>query len=351
MPGDILFSREGAAGRVLLNRPQALNALTHDMIVELHAHLKVWATDESVKLVIIEGAGEKAFCAGGDIRALYETRPGNEEYVIRFFADEYRLNMDIKSYPKPYVSIMDGIVMGGGVGVAVPGRRRIVTERTRCAMPETGIGLFPDVGGTYFLSRAPDNIGIYLGLTGERMNAANAIYAGFADCVVSSESLPELLATLCTHSYGADALAEIDHLIEPYELDPGPASLKLLSADVADLFSKDSMEQIIAGLEGPDTEWSKQTLTTLNQKSPTSLKVTLRAINLARELNFDECMSQEYRIVLQIMKGNDIYEGTRALIIDKDGYPKWQPASLAQISDDFVDAHFKFLDELELTAS
>ena len=154
MTDDIIFSREGVAGRILLNRPKVLNVLTHEMILKLQAQLNLWAPDDNVKLIIIEGVGEKAFCAGGDIRALYNSRLKNEEFCASFFADEYRLNMGIKSYPKPYISIMDGIVMGGGVGVSVPGSFRIATERTRCAMPETGIGLFPDVGGTYFLSRA-----------------------------------------------------------------------------------------------------------------------------------------------------------------------------------------------------
>jgi len=350
MAKDILISRDGAAGRIVLNRPQVLNALTHEMTVELHAQLKAWAIDDLVKLVIIEGAGEKAFCAGGDIRALYHSRPANEDFVRQFFADEYRLNMTIKSYPKPYVAIMDGIVMGGGVGVSVPGRRRIATERTICAMPETGIGLFPDVGGTYFLSRAPEYAGIYLGLTGERMNAANAIHAGFADCMVPSADLPGLLAALCEYDYGADVLAGIDQLIGADEIDPGPASLASLAEDQSEIFSRKSMEQIIAGLTELNSEWSNRTIATLNQKSPTSLKVTLQAMNSARALNFNACMAQEYRIVLQIMKGGDIYEGIRALLVDKDGQPRWQPNSLEQVTHQSIDAHFQHLGELELTA-
>ena len=348
MTEDIIFSREGVAGRVLLNRPKVLNVLTHEMILKLQAQLNLWAPDDNVKLIIIEGVGEKAFCAGGDIRALYNSRPKNEEFCASFFADEYRLNMGIKSYPKPYISIMDGIVMGGGVGVSVPGSFRIATERTRCAMPETGIGLFPDVGATYFLSRAPHYSGIYLGLTGDRMNAADAIYTGFADKSVSYDCVPELTSLLCNHDYGPNLVEEINTLIKPYAFDPGPAALKTLGKHNLDVFSEDSVEQIITGLEALGSDWSTQTLTTLRQKSPTSLKVTLKAINRARDLTFNSCMAQEYRIVLQIMKGNDIYEGTRALIIEKDGQPEWQPTSLEYVSTSLVDRHFQSLGEMEL---
>ena len=350
MSEEILFSREGSAGRILLNRPKVLNALTQKMIVELHEQLEVWAFDDLVKFIIIEGAGEKAFCAGGDIRALYDSRPNNDEFVRRFFADEYRLNMAIKAYPKPYIAIMDGIVMGGGVGVSVPGLRRIVTERTRCAMPETGIGLFPDVGGTFYLSRAPDYTGVYLGLTGEQMNAANTIYADFADLLVSSDRLPSLLTEICGRDYSGDVLAEIDHLIKSYEKTPSPADLSSMSSAISDVFSKDTIEQITTGLKERGTEWSSRTLATLKQKSPTSLKVTLKAINTARELTFNDSMAQEYRIVLQVMKGRDIYEGTRALIVEKDGQPNWQPALLELVTDDIVDAHFRLLGDLELNA-
>ena len=348
MSEEILFSRDGPAGRILLNRPKVLNALSHHMIIALHEQLKSWADDTLIKFILIEGVGEKAFCAGGDIRALYESGPNNEEFVTRFFSDEYRLNMAIKAYPKPYIAIMDGVVMGGGVGVSVPGLRRIVTERTRCAMPETGIGMFPDVGGTYFLSRAPDHVGVYLGLTGEQMNAANTIYTGFADRLVYSDKLPDLLAEMCRRDYEGDTLAQIDNLLKSYEVEPVSADLRFMSSLISDIFSKGSVEEITCGLEEQDSDWSNRTLAILKQKSPTSLKVTLKAINLARGLTFDECMAQEYRIVLQIMKGRDFYEGTRALIIEKDGQPNWKPAQLGYITDEIVEAHFQHSGELEL---
>jgi len=343
--GDILFSRDGAAGRILLNRPKSLNAITHDMVVALQAQLSEWAIDGSVKLVIIEGAGDKAFCAGGDIRDIYDTRGDNDDFVKRFFTDEYRMNMFIKSYPKPYIAIMDGIVMGGGVGVSVAGSKRIVTERTRCAMPETGIGLFPDVGGTYYLSRSPGNAGVYLGLTGERMKAADAIHAGFADCNVASEKVTEMLAGLCAGEYNQDPYGDVDKIVKPFQIDPGPVSLD----SVDDAFSLDSLEDIISALKALKSDWGNQTLATLNQKSPTALMVTLRAIQSARELSFNDSMAQEYRMVLQTMKGDDIYEGIRALLIDKDGQPQWRPETLDQVTDDRVDAHFQQLGDEELT--
>ena len=256
--------------------------------------------------------------------------------------------MAIKSYPQPYIAIMDGVVIGGGVGISVPGLRRVVTERTRCAMPETGIGMFPDVGGTYFLSRAPDHVGVYLGLTGEQMNAANTIYSGFADRLVYSDSLPDLLAEMCRRDYESDTLAQVDNLLKSYEVEPAPADLRSVSTLISDIFSKGSMELITCGLEEQNSDWSNRTLAILKHKSPTSLKVTLKAINMARGLTFDECMAQEYRIVLQIMKGRDFYEGTRALIIEKDGQPDWQPAQLEDITDENVEAHFQLLGELEL---
>ena len=348
MSEDIVFSRDGVAGRILLNRPEVLNALNHGMIVKLQAQLNIWEADDAVRIIIIEGVGEKAFCAGGDIRALYDSRPDNEKFCASFFADEYRLNMCIKSYSKPYISIMDGIVMGGGVGVSVSGSIRIATENTRCAMPETGIGFFPDVGGTYYLSCAPNNSGVYLGLTGNRMKAADAIYTGFADKSVSSNCLSELTSVLCNFDYSANIAQEINALIKPYEMDPGPAALKTLGMQNLDVFSKTSVEEICTELDKLRSDWSAQTLENLRQKSPSSLKVTLKAINSARELTFNECMAQEYRIALKMMKGNDIYEGIRALIIEKDGQPDWQPNSLESISKCFVDSHFQSLGEMEL---
>ncbi len=348
MTEDILFSRDGSAGRIILNRPHALNALTCEMVDELHAQLKAWEDDDHIKFVLLEGAGEKAFCAGGDIRALYDAGPENNEFSTRFFGDEYRLNLAIKSYPKPYISIMDGIVMGGGVGISVPGSRRIVTEKTRCAMPETSIGLFPDVGGTYFLSRAPDNIGIYLGLTGDRMDAANCIYAGFADGMAPSKNIPELTAALCSADYGPDVLAGIDSIIQSFKMDPGPASLATLNTEMPGLFAQASVTRIFADLEALATEKSLKILESLKKKSPTSLKVTLHGVRLARDMNFADCICQEYRIIMRIIKHGDFYEGTRAIIIEKDGAPKWRPATLDQVSDAQVESYFESLGDLEL---
>ena len=348
MSTDIIFSREGNAGRVLLNRPKVLNALNHKMIIQLKNKLESWSKDNSIKLVIIEGAGEKALCAGGDIRALYDSRPNNQQFVARFYADEYLLNMTIKSFPKPYVSVMDGIVMGGGVGVTVPGSHRIVTERTICAMPETGIGLIPDVGSTYFLARAPKHIGTYIGLTGTKMNASDTIYAGFADHTVQSKSLPTLLEELSHGNYENDIESEINSIISSYKTIMEPSKLEPLSFFISNIFSNNSIEKIITGLKNHDSKWSRETLDTLNKKSPTSLKLSLRAIKGAEKLCFNDCIKIEYRVVLNIMKGSDIYEGIRALIVEKDNRPQWQPNSLEDVTDNIVNDHFQLFTEEEL---
>lgn len=333
---DILFERRGRLGLITLNRPRALNALTHDMILRLERQLDGWRDDDRVAVVAIQGAGDKAFCAGGDIRALYQAgRPGgaNGRANFQFYADEYRLNTKIKRYPKPYVAIMDGIVMGGGVGVSIHGCRRIATERTVFAMPETGIGLFPDVGGTWFLPRLPIDIGMWLGLTGARLKAEQTVIAGICDRLFPSSELPSLL----------DRLAEGE--VPPAKDCVG--SLRDYQA-IALVYGGDSVEAILDLLAQHGGDWGRNDRETILSKSPTCTRIAFRQIREGAALDFEECMRLEYRLARFCMTHGDFYEGVRALIIDKDAAPRWSPASLAEADDAFVAAAFAPLGDEEL---
>ncbi len=342
---DVQFEVAGGAGIITLNRPKALNALTHGMALAIRAKLANWAIQEDVRQIVIRATGEKAFCAGGDVRRLYEQGRARDRGFLEFYHDEYQLNTMIKRYPKPYVAIIDGIVMGGGVGVSVHGSHRVMTEFATFAMPETGIGLFPDVGGTYFLPRCPGEIGMYLGLTGARLKVADALYAGIATHFVPRERLPDLREMLSSGNVD-DALTEIAQK-------PGPGQMVGIRDSVDATFNGDSVEEIIQKLESLDGdagEWGRKTTAILATKSPTSLKITFRQIRAGAKLDFEDCMRVEYRMVNRIFTAPDFFEGTRAIIVDKDNSPGWQPGSLAQVSEGLVDEFFANLgaDELQL---
>ena len=348
MTGDVLFDRLGRAGRITLNRPQALNALSHEMCRALHAGLAEWARDDAVGLVIIDGAGERAFCAGGDVRALYADWQAGGDARFGFYRDEYRLNAFIKRYPKPYVALVDGIVMGGGVGVSIHGSHRVATERTVFAMPETGIGLFPDVGGTYFLPRLPGQIGLFLGLTGHRLKAADCLYAGLAEAAVPSERLPDLVDALGGAADAGSVTAILQRFAAPPEPAPQAASLPALRAAIDDCFGESSVERILSELERHDTEFAQITAANLRQKSPTSLKVTLKQLRAGARLGFEDCMRLEYRLACRFMQAQDFFEGVRAVVIDKDNKPAWRPDSLEAVSEEAVAAYFAPLPDGEL---
>lgn len=339
---EVLFARDGVAGIITLNRPKALNALTLGMVRAIHPQLKAWAADESIKLVIIEGSGEKAFSAGGDIRALHDWGKAGDRNVIDFYREEYRLNTYIKNYPKPYIALMNGIDMGGGVGVSVNGSHRVATERLTFAMPETGIGLFPDVGGTYFLPRCPGEVGMFLALTGERLKAADAIYAGIADVYVPAEKLGELKARLARGE-------AFDAALKGLSADAGAASLGAAREQIDRHFSKGSVAEIIASLKADGGEWAQKVLATLATKSPTSLLVTYDQVRAGAKLSFEEAMKLEFRLTNRFMRGHDFYEGVRAIIIDKDQKPQWKPATLEAVAQADVDAYFATLGSDELT--
>lgn len=345
MTSELLIERRGDAGLVTLNRPRALNALTREMCLALHGQLALWARDDAVKLVVIAGAGDRAFCAGGDVRALYDDRQAGGRERFDFYRDEYRLNAAIKRFPKPYVALMDGIVMGGGVGVSIHGSHRVATERTVFAMPETGIGLFPDVGGTFFLPRLPGRIGTFLGLTGHRLQAADCRYAGIADVEIRSARLPDLVEALCKATDAGGVSATLAAFAEPV-----PESwLAGIRDEIDRSFAEESVEAILAALDRSDTPFGRKTAVALRSKSPTSLEVTLRQLREGARLGFEDCMRLEYRLACRFMRGHDFFEGVRAVVIDKDNRPRWRPETLEAVTADQVAAFFAPLPEGELT--
>ena len=337
---DILFEVVDGLALVTLNRPAALNALTTDMILRFHAQLDAWATDSAVRRVAVRGAGGKGFCAGGDIRALYDGR--GTAITADFFREEYRLNRAIFHYPKPYIALMDGITMGGGVGVSVHARHRVVSEATMLAMPETGIGLFPDVGATYFLPRMPGRLGACMALTGARLRAADCLYGGIADVFVPSARQDDLIAALRGDP-------DIDAVLQSFATDAGDSSLARHRAEIDRCFVGDTVEAIEAALEREGTDWAKAQRGVMAGKSPTSQKIALRQIQVGARLDFDDCMRLEYRLSQHCMAGHDFFEGVRAVVIDKDQAPKWQPARLDQVSGIAVEEYFAPLIAAELT--
>ena len=331
---EILFSLEGKVGVVTLNRERALNALTVGMVRTLHAQLLAWETDDRVSRVVIEGAGDKAFCAGGDIRQLYDWGLAMDPQFLDFYREEYMLNTYIKHYPKPYIALLDGIVMGGGVGVSVHGSHRIVTEATTFAMPETGIGLFPDVGGTYFLPRCPGEIGMYMGLTGARLKAGDSLYAGVGTHFVPRQNLPDLKRALRSFS-------DVDEAIQRHAQTLDPETYGRHRGAIDRHFLQNSVEGVVDSLRSDPSDWAQKQADIMALKSPTSLKICHRQLRDGLTLGFNACMRLEYRIVNRIFTGHDFFEGTRAVVIDKDMKPKWNPATLAAVRNGDVNAYFE----------
>lgn len=350
---EISFQRQGPLATVELRRPKALNSLTLDMIQRFDAFLKRCESDPEVQAVLVRGQGEKAFCAGGDVRAvaLSGTQGASKdggELTRRFFYEEYRLNRRIRKFPKPYLALIDGITMGGGVGVSLHGSHRVSGDRTMAAMPETAIGLFPDVGASYALPRMKGRLGLYLALTGARMTAADAIYAEFATHYVPSPQGLEIADALAASRWGDAPREVVDKVIAGYARDPGPAPLAEQREAIDRCFAGDSVEEILDALEREGTDWARQTLETLNKCSPTALKLTLATQRKGSEMSFDACMVMEYRVSQHCMAGQDFYEGIRALLIDKDHSPKWRPARLDQVDDAEIARYFEPIDGREL---
>ena len=337
---DLIARREGSAGIIRLNRPKAINAVTLEMFRDIERALDQFEADPAVAVIVLEGAGERGLCAGGDIRALYESSKVQGDLGKVLWREEYILNARIATFPKPYVAFMDGIVMGGGVGLSAHSRHRVVTERTKLAMPEVGLGFFPDVGGTWLLSRAPGEIGSYFGLTGQTMNGPDAIYARFADAVVPSVSLPALREVLTRIRPGTLSI-EVKALIDGFATGETSGPVAAMQSNIDGWFAHDRMEDVVDSLRRDGSELAQSTLKTLSEKSPRGMVVTLKLLRLARHASsLEECLVREYRAALEVFRSDDFREGVRAAVIDKDRNPKWSPPEIEDVTPAMIAPYF-----------
>jgi enoyl-CoA hydratase len=331
---EILFERKGCAGFVTLNRPQALNAATDNMVRQLAKQLDLWENDSAIDRVVVKAAGDRAFCAGGDIRALYEQyKAGEVQKSIDFWRVEYTLNHRIKHYPKPYIALIDGIVMGGGVGLSLHGTHRVAGDKYSFAYPEVGIGFFPDVGATHVLPRLPGKIGMWIGLTGWRVSADDGVYCGLASHRVASAQFAELESALTTDESVGEILKTFS---KPREKGKLEAEHPLIDR----IFALPSVEEILGALDGEMNEFASQLARAMRQKSPLSLKIAFEQVQRGGSLDFAEAMQTEFRIVNRVAREPEFYEGIRAVVIDKDNAPKWNPASLEAVREDKVASYF-----------
>ena len=339
---EVLFDRRGHLGIVTLNRPKAVNALTAGMASAMLDQLTRWADDDACAAVLVRGAGERGLCAGGDIVAIYRDMLDGGQATAEFWAEEYRLNLLISEYPKPYVAFMDGLVLGGGVGISAHGSVRVVTERTRMGMPETTIGFVPDVGGTLLLSRSPGETGTHAALTGAHLDGADALFLGFADHFVPSENLAELAVAL--ESEAADSA------VARFSGEAPRSALEAQQEWIDACYSSDDATEILRRLRTVGGEASG-VADTIEAKSPTAVAVALASLRRVRGFSLDEALAQEYRVGLRFLAGPDFREGIRAQVVDKDRTPYWQPATLAEVRHDDVEAYFAPLGDRELKLS
>ncbi len=340
MSSEVNFEVMSGLGVITLTRPDVLNALSHEMCVLIHDKLDEWQAADDIKAVVVRGAGNKAFCAGGDVRAIVDQGHERNVAASEFFAAEYRLNAKIFHFQKPYIVLLDGIVMGGGVGVSIHGSHRIVTENTLFAMPECAIGLVPDVGASHFLPRMPGAVGTYLGMTGARLMGSDVLYTGVGTAYMASEKLEQLISKLADEEIGT--CDDVDTIVAEFAEDPGPAPLDEFRDLIDAAFGENSAEDIFDHLSIIDHDWARETHAVLSKLSPISLKVIVEELQRGSKLDFDDCMVMEYRIVSAITAyDSDFYEGVRALLLDKDHDPNWIPATLEEVSNDMVLAHFQ----------
>ncbi len=351
-PSEVVFSQIGSLGRIVLNRPEFLNALNLGMVKEIQEKLNEWNENPKIGGIVVQGRGEKSFCAGGDIKRLAESaRRGELAYCREFFSTEFLLNRNIHKLEKPWIAIVDGITMGGGVGLSVHGRFQVATERTIFAMPETGIGYFPDVGASYFLSRLPSEIGTFLGLTGARLNGRDMLELGIASHYIHSKNIDAVLLGLRALPSGEGNKEYICDLLEKFSLKEKGDLVTEHEEVIKQCFSKNSVEDIFTALEQAGSEWAEHILDSLRRKCPRSLKVTLRQLTEGRTLDFDNCMIMELRLALRFMKEHDFYEGVRAMLVDKDFRPDWRPLRLNEIEDEEVEKFFQPLSDGDLNFS
>jgi enoyl-CoA hydratase len=338
--GDLIARKEGSVGILRLNRPKAINAVTLEMFHDIDKALDVFEADPDIAVILLEGAGERGLCAGGDIRALWESSKIKGDLGKILWRDEYILNARIKKFPKPYVALMDGIVMGGGVGLSAHSSHRVVTDKTKLAMPEVGLGFFPDVGGTWLLSHSPGEIGTYFGLTGQTMNGPDAIHASFADAVVPSAKLAALREALTKVRPGVTS-AEVETLIAGFATGETAGPVAAMQGKIDAWFAHDRMEDIVAALQRDGSELALSTLKTLSEKSPRGMVVTLKLLRLARtSKSLEECLVREYRAALEVFASDDFREGVRAAVIDKDRNPKWSPPRVEDVTPQMVAPYF-----------
>jgi enoyl-CoA hydratase len=343
--GDILVREQGALRRLTLNRPKALNALTLGMCETMTRYLQAWAGDPAVGTVLIDGSGDRAFCAGGDLRALYDGAKAGNSVAAQFWSTEYKLDVAIARYPKPVIVIMDGLVMGGGVGLSAYAAHRVVTERSAVALPEVGIGYFPDIGASYLLARAPDHFGYYLALTGSRIGPADAIECGLADIHIPAAKFGTLPMALAECRTDAEVRQRLGGFTEP----AAPGRLPAGRAWIAHCYSAARVEEIFERLRDAHSPDADAALDAMQKASPTSLKITLRNVREAASFKrVEESFQQDYRLSLACIAGHDFIEGIRATIVDKDRNPVWRPDTLEAVTPEIVDRHFQSLGALEL---
>jgi enoyl-CoA hydratase len=338
--GNLIARREGSCGIIRLNRPKAINAVTLEMLRDIDKALDVFEADPGVAVILLEGAGERGLCAGGDIRALWESSKVKGDLGKILWREEYILNARIAKFPKPYVAFMDGIVMGGGVGLSAHASHRVVTERTRLAMPEVSLGFFPDVGGTWLLSRSPGEVGTYFGLTGTIMNGPDAIFAGFADAVVPSAKLPTLREALTKIQAGASP-ADVSALIKSFATGETAGPVAAMQGDIDRWFAHDRMEKVFEALQRDGSEPAQAALKMLYGKSPRGMVITLALLRRARtSSSLEECLVREYRAALEVFASDDFREGVRAVVIDKDRNPRWSPPRVEGVTPDMQARYF-----------
>ena len=342
MTEDIISFTEGHVGRIRLNRHKAIHALTTAMCRAILERLAEWRADDAVRAVLFDHAEGRGFCAGGDIRMLAESGAKDGKDAREFFYTEYQMNHRLFTYVKPTVAFMDGITMGGGVGISLPCKFRVATENTRFAMPETGIGLFPDVGGGWYLSRLPGRTGQFLALTGARLDGAECVFLGLATHYISSGVLEEVKEKIA-----ADPSA-IEAILDAFSEEPPPARIEANLEQIDRLFASDRLEDIYAALEADGSDWAQKELATLNTKSPQTMKVALRLLKEGAGMHdFADEMRQEYAVGAHVVQRHDFLEGVRAVIVDKDNAPKWNPATPEGVTEHMLDTIFSALPDDE----
>lgn len=341
MIDEVLFEQVGQIGLITLNRPKALHALTLPMILAMQVQLQQWKTNDAVKAVVLQAAPANVFCAGGDVRWLYEAGQVQDDTQMHFFWHEYRLNHYIHHLGKPYIALLDGLTMGGGVGISLHGSHPVASERFMFAMPETGIGLFPDIGASFLLNRCPGALGNYLGLTGNRIGPKDAKKVGLVKQLVASDHMPELLQDLIKEEWLDDAFACVDACVEKYATLYDVKEQSLLNPSINVCFSMPTIETIRDKLEAIEGPWAIGVDSILNAKSPLSLKVTLAQLQKTKGMSLADCLKIDYDLVRHFMTGHDFYEGIRALLIDKDKTPSWKPSRLELVKDEMVFGYFE----------